>query len=160
MPEEIEFAKKFNQLTWEYLEKSNRDSEDDLRMVNYAHASLAHWISAGGPIEKLRGLWLLSRVYCFLEDKKQASMYAQLCNHMTEENRENAQDFDLAYAAEALARAYALAGEIDLANTALIKAEMLGNMIQNEEDREIYLKDLESGPWFGLRKNRHKFCHG
>lgn len=160
MPEVIEFAKKFNQLTWEYLEKSDRDSEDDIRMVTYAHASLAHWISAGGPIEKLRGFWLLSRVYCVIEDAKQATMYARLCNHLTEANQAQAQDFDLAYAAEALARSYALSGETDLANAALFKAEMLGNMIQNDEDREIFSKDLESGPWFGLRKNRHKFCHG
>ena len=107
MPEEIEFAKKFNQMVWEYLEKTSRDSEDDLRMITYAHASLAHWISAGGLIEKVRGYWLLSRVYCVIGDSRQASFYARLCNQLTEDNQNEFHDFDLAYAAEALARAHA-----------------------------------------------------
>lgn len=60
-------------------------------------------------------------------------------------------DFDLAFAQEVLARAYALAGEIQLAREHLKAAEELGHAVQDNEDQRIFLEDLNSGDWYGIR---------
>ncbi len=60
-------------------------------------------------------------------------------------------EFDLAFAQEALARAYALAGDQDLAREHLKVVEKLGRAIQDKEDQKIFLGDLNSGDWYGIR---------
>mgnify|MGYP006289063923 CR=1 FL=1 len=157
---DLELAKKYNQLTWSLIEKDARDSEDDLLMISYAHTSLAHWIAAGTIVHKVRGYWLLSRVYCLVGDARNALLYAKLCEQLTSANKSEMADFDLAYAAECLARAYAMAGEVDNANGFLAKADMLGGLIADPEDRDYYQKDRSSEPWFGLIKSKNKFCNG
>ena len=160
MSSDLEQAKEYNTLTWQLIEKDGRDSEEDLMMVSYAHTSLAHWLIAGTITHKMRGYWLLSRVYCLIEDAKMALLYANLCNQLCAEHPDKCADFDLAYAAEALARANAMAGANEPAEIAHAKAEMLGNMINNTEDKQLFENDLASGPWFGLKKARYKFCNG
>jgi len=54
-------------------------------------------------------------------------------------------DFDLAFAQEALARAYALGGEFEMARELLKAAEELGQAIQDKEDLKIFLGGLKSG---------------
>jgi hypothetical protein len=60
-------------------------------------------------------------------------------------------DFDLAFSQEALARAYALAGDQDLAREHLKAAEKLGQASQDKGDQKIFVGDLNSGDWFGIR---------
>jgi hypothetical protein len=43
------FAKRFNGKTWELLDKAERTQEENELLVDYAHASLAHWRAAGTP---------------------------------------------------------------------------------------------------------------
>jgi len=45
----------------------------------------------------------------------------------------------------------ALAGEIQLAREHLKAAEELGQAIQDNEDQKIFLEDLNSGDWYGIR---------
>jgi hypothetical protein len=60
-------------------------------------------------------------------------------------------DFDIAYAYEAQARALALSGEMNEAEAHLENAQAAGEAIADEQDREIFMGDLEGGEWFGLR---------
>jgi hypothetical protein len=60
-------------------------------------------------------------------------------------------DFDHAYAAEAMARALACAGDLDQAAAWHARATAAGAGIADDEDREIFTGDLATGPWFGLR---------
>jgi hypothetical protein len=60
------------------------------------------------------------------------------------------EDFDLAYAQEALARAFALAGDQDQALVHWRKAADLGDQIQDPEDRRIFQGDFQSGNWHQL----------
>jgi hypothetical protein len=58
--------------------------------------------------------------------------------------------FDRGYALEALARANASAGNIDIAQSYFAEAKAYVDHIHNPEDAELYLSDLHTGPWFGL----------
>ncbi len=60
-------------------------------------------------------------------------------------------DFDLAYAQEALARAHALAGDLERAKDNHKTAEKLGRAIKDKEDQIIFQADLISGDWYGIK---------
>jgi hypothetical protein len=154
------FAKCFNKNTWEFLNNPSRSFEDDLRMISLAHASYIHWCEEGTNVHQQRGLWLLARVYTVIEYPKQALLYANQCEYLTQTFKGEMMDFDLAYAKEGLARANALAGNKTAAEEHLLEAETLGDWIQNAEDKEIFTGDLEGGNWFGIKRGKPKFCHG
>ena len=111
----IEFHEKlaksaFNS-TWDYLDKKDRTTEDDLNMIHTVHASRYHWgilvsEGKGEPINLQRGEWIISRVYSVLERGEPALYHAKICLELTEEH--NIGDFDLAFVYEAMARASAL----------------------------------------------------
>ena len=55
----------FNRV-WELLEKPDRSANDDIEMLNAAHASLYHWLQIGEAKNFSIGEWQLSRVYATL----------------------------------------------------------------------------------------------
>jgi hypothetical protein len=57
---------------------------------------------------------------------------------------------DTAYAAEAMARALACAGDLDQAAGWHSRATAAGATVTDDEDRKIFTEDLATGPWFGL----------
>jgi hypothetical protein len=60
------------------------------------------------------------------------------------------EDFDLAFAYEAMARVLALAGETGAATEHLRRAEEAGRGIQDPEDRAVFFDCLVWGDWRGL----------
>jgi hypothetical protein len=60
-------------------------------------------------------------------------------------------DFDIAYAYEGMARALALNGQIEQAKKYLTLAEDSAGRISDPEDKQIFVGDLESGEWYGLK---------
>ena len=50
--------------TWNLLGKEDRNEQDDVRMVNFAQASLYHWRKSHKyePVNEQRGAWMLSRM--------------------------------------------------------------------------------------------------
>ncbi len=146
-----EFAKRANHRVWVLLEQSTRTAEEEEELILTASASLYHWLQAGGAVQSQRGHWLLSRVYVVLGRVQDALELALKCQSITESHPDEMADFDLAYAREALARAYALAGDLKQADEHLKAAEKLGQAIMDTEDREIFLGDLNSGDWYGIK---------
>ena len=144
------FAKKFNNRTWDLLDKSNRNPEEEEELLLTASASLYHWLQVGTAVHAQRGHWMLSRVHIALGRKQDAVNEALKCQAITESNPEEMKDFDLAFAQEALARAYALKGDIDKAKQHHQQATSLGDQIQDPEDKKIFFGDLEGGDWFGF----------
>jgi len=59
-------------------------------------------------------------------------------------------DFDLAYAHEGMARAYAAAGEKLEYEKYSKLAKEAGEKIKNKKDKELFFSDLESGPWYNM----------
>lgn len=127
--------------TWTLLEKPDRSSRDTDLMVHAAHASRFLWENIGEPINHARGEWQIARVYAVVERPEPALYHAQRCLEICEEH--GIEDFDLAYAYEALARAHAVAGDVDAASGYLERARQAGENIADREDREHFMHDLD-----------------
>jgi len=117
-------------------------------MVDAAHASQYHWREAGGP-PATRGEWLVSHVYAILGRPEPARHHARRCLDLAG-TEPGVADFDRAYAAEAMARALACAGDLSQAAGWHSRATAAGATIADDEDRKIFTEDLTTGPWFGL----------
>jgi tetratricopeptide (TPR) repeat protein len=144
------FAVDFHSQTWEMLEKKGRTSSEDVRMLDYAHASLAHWRTAGTVVRQQRGEWLVSRVHAVLGEGEQALKHARLCHELLEGNRAEMEDFDFAFAYEAIARAYAVNGEKAEALKFLERAQKAGEAIHEQDDRDAFFAELNGGEWNGV----------
>lgn len=147
----LHFAKQFNGKTWEMLDKKKRTREEDEILVNYAHASMAHWRAAGTGVHLQRGAWMLAQVYTVLENVPMALYYAKRCLELIDEHKDELSDFDFAFANEAMARAQALSGNKVEAQKYIKLSQQLGETIADEEDRQIFFKDFNSGKWYGTR---------
>jgi len=88
------------------------DEQQDLLLYT-AFASSYHWNSVGDLVNKQRGEWLISRAYSKLAMGESALFHAKKCFNLTQDKSTNFQDFDYAYASEAMARSYAVKGESD-----------------------------------------------
>lgn len=151
LPEaQIEFAKSAYNGIWGLLEKENRSAEDDLEMLLAAYASLYHWKKAGTAVHEQRGSWMISRVYQVLGRAPDALEWAQRCQELTEKHPRDMKDFDLAYAQEGLARAWALAGDLGQAQEYWEQAASLADRIADPEDKKIFLADFQGGDWYLL----------
>ena len=67
---------------------------------------------------------------------------------------ESLKDFDLAYAYESKARAYASLGQVEKMNQCFINAKASGNKIIKDEDRKLFFSDLHGEPWYKYLKNK------
>ena len=135
---------------WELLEKTGRSPEEDEEMLLRAFASAYHWKQIGNAVHFQRGYWMISRVYQALGKAEAALEWAQKCAEITKEHTAALEDFDLAYAEEALARSFALAGQFELAKQHYQHAAELGSKIMDPEDHKIFQADFQGGDWFGL----------
>ncbi len=127
----------FNE-TWRLM----RSREDDVRMINCAHASAYHWSIAPEckPENVARSEWLLSRAYTVVGRAEPALHHAQRCLAICEDA--DVGDWDLPYAYEAIARAYLVTGEPNEARRYEQLARDAGEQIADPEDRELLLQDL------------------
>lgn len=150
----LHFAKKINGRVWELLGKEGRTEAENDEMLYAAHACTYHWLQVGTPVHQQRGEWLISHVHVVLGNSIQALDHARRCFELTEANREEMKDFDIAYAYEGLARANALAGKTEEASKWYEKAQQAGKAILDEEDRETFLGDFENGNWYDLKRRR------
>lgn len=140
---QLEFAKETFNSIWGLLEKPDRTPEEDREMLLAAFASLYHWRKAGTAVHEQRGSWMISRVYQTLGNPEGALDWARRCLEISEDFPSEMEDFDLAYAQEALARAYALSGEEQKSLTHWKQAVELGERINDPEDKKIFLADFE-----------------
>lgn len=146
-----EFAIDFHGKTWDLLEKPSRTSDDNERMLDFAHASLAHWRAVGTAVRHQRGEWLLARVYTVLGNALLAFQHARRCMELLEANRTEMEDFDFAFAYEAMARALALAGKSSDAQEYIQRAQEAGSTIREEDDRQIFFTEFNGGNWYELK---------
>ncbi len=145
------FAIEFNNTTWELIEKTDRTREETETMVYRAHASCYHWMQVGEPINHARGEYLISRAYAAAGDGEMALRHANRCLEITEANPDAAEDWDRAFACEAVARGHALSGKRAEAEEFLRRAEEAGRQIADDEDRRIFEGELNRQPWNGMR---------
>jgi tetratricopeptide (TPR) repeat protein len=138
-------AQLFNE-TWRLMETEGRTRQDDDRMIHAAHASRYHWgrVATATPAHLARGEWQISRVYAVLGRPEPALHHARRVLDLCQEH--GIGDWDLAFGYEALARAYAIAGDIRQAREYTDKALAAAADIAGDEDRDLVLADLETIP--------------
>ena len=147
-----QFAIELNGRVWDLLAQKERSDQENEEMIHAAHASCLHWLKAGTAIHHQRGEWLIAHVYAELGLAEPALRHAQRCQELTHEHADQMADFDLAYAHEGLARAYAIAGQHEQAEKELKMAKQAGQTIADKESKKIFLGDLCSGNWGGLKE--------
>jgi hypothetical protein len=143
------FAVDYFNKTWDLLDKTERTLEEELNMIHAAHASRCHWGEVGTPLEYARGEWQVSRVYAVLNRGEAALIHALECLKLCHEN--GIGDFDIAFAHESVARAYAALGNKENFKTYYANAIEFGNKIAGKDDRDYFFNDLKTGAWFGMK---------
>jgi hypothetical protein len=119
-------------------------------MLDFAHASLAHWRTAGGAVRHQRGEWMLARVYAVLGKGEPALDHAHRCFEVLKNNENEMEDFDLPFTYEAVARAQAASGNAAEAKKFRDMARQAGEAIKEQEDRDVFFKELDGGNWYGV----------
>ena len=127
--------------TWELLELPSRTVAQDDEMIHTAHASRYHWGEVGAAVNRARGEWLCSRVYAVLGRAEPALHHARRCLELTELNPDR-DDWDLAGACEAMARAELVAGDLAAAAEWRDKGVAALAAIADPEDRAPIEADL------------------
>jgi hypothetical protein len=126
--------------TWRMMELEDRDPDEDAAMLHQAHAALYHWLQVGSHEHTTRGEWQCSRVYSLLGRPEPALYHARRALDAC--LRHGIGDWDLGYAYEAMARAYAVAGRVAAAGEWLDRARAAAADIAEDDDRELLLDDL------------------
>ncbi len=129
-------------LAWSLLDKKERTIEEDYKMVHAAHASRFHWGEIGTAVEFERGEWQISRVYSVLKRPQSALYHAKRCLEICKENKIG--DFDIAFAYEAMARAYAVAEQKVESEKYVGLAKRAGEQIKSKGDRDYFFSELKT----------------
>jgi DNA-binding transcriptional MerR regulator len=127
--------------TWTLMDSPGEE------MLHCAHASAYHWMQGGGTTaNRARSEWLCSRVYSILGRPEPALHHARRCLELVESAPEEMEDWDLAGAYEALARAHLTAGDMDEARRhhELGRAETA--KIADRDDAKHIEADLDALP--------------
>jgi DNA-binding transcriptional MerR regulator len=131
---------------WTLLETPDRTAEQSDEMLHAAHASRWHWARAEGwqPVNLARGEWQCSRVYAVIGRGEPAVWHAKRCLGILD--AAGVADWDIAAAYEALARAYAVAGDPTGAADWKARAVAALDGIVDRDDREIVENDIATLP--------------
>ncbi len=130
--------------TWKLLSKKRRTKEETDTMIHMAHASRYHWGVAGGPKELAIGEWQISRVYAVVRRPEPSLYHAERCLETCKAH--GVGDFPLAYAYEALARAFAIAGKSRERAACVKLAKAAGERIREDDDSTLFFNDLRTVP--------------
>src|SRR2546425_12519325 len=125
---------------WDYLDRKERSPLDEEQMLHLAHASRFHWGLVGSPRNRAVGDWQISRVYAALN---QPGLSLQFAKSSLEICRKNDLQEVMGSAFEAIARAYAVAGDYSPARNYIEKArEQVSKLSLDDEDRETYMGQI------------------
>ncbi len=130
--------------TWKLLSKKRRTKEESDTMIHMAHASRYYWGLVGGPKELAIGEWQISHVYAVVRRPEPSLYHAERSLEICKAH--GVGDFPLAYAYEALARAFAIAGKTRERAACLKLAKVAGERIREDDDRALFFNDLRTVP--------------
>jgi len=151
-----QFGVEGNNETWRLLDTGRpgpeASAEERERFLYRAYSSAYHWMETptATPANRARGEHLISRAAIAVGQAEVALRHAERCLELCRENADATEDWDVAFAEEAIARAHAAAGNRSAAADHHKIATDLGAAIADEEDREVFLAELANEPWFGF----------
>ncbi|OZM56687.1 hypothetical protein CIB95_10715 [Lottiidibacillus patelloidae] len=129
---------------WDLLEKVDRTKQEDEEMIHKAHSSFYHWTKVKDVTATniSVGYWQLARVYAVLQIGERALYYAERCLEISFNN--NLEPFYMAYAHEALSRAYAVLGKENESSVQKEKCKEIISKIENEEYKQLVENDIHT----------------
>ncbi|MFT4415573.1 tetratricopeptide repeat protein [Fredinandcohnia humi] len=132
----------FNKV-WDLLEKDDRTNLEDEEMVHMCHTSFWHWTQVEDHTEQNLsiGYWQLSRVYAMVGNGEQALEYAQRCIAVSIDAK--LAPFYIAYAYEAMSRAYTILKQKEQAQKCLELANEYTKSVIVEESKKLLKNDLK-----------------
>lgn len=133
-------------LVWSLHDKKKRTKEEDDKMIHAAHASRFHWGEIGTAVNIERGEWQVSHVYSVLNMEQSAIYHAERCLDICIKNKIG--DWDIAFAYEAMARAYAVAGNKSECEKYIKLAKEAGGKIKEKADKDIFFSQLKTVPGY------------
>ncbi len=142
--EERRLASELFNYVWALLDTADRTPEQDAAMIHAAHASRWHWGRVGGPEQQAVGEWQCSRVYAALGRPEPALFHARRCLEISAVD--GVDPFVEASAHEAMARALAIAGDMDGARAERNAAYALAVDLEDDDDRGVIEGDLGTLP--------------
>ena len=137
------FAAEANNRAWE-LSVLERTAEQDLEMLDAAHASAWHWSAIGTELNRMRSTMLLAEVHALLGFGASALHYAEEMRTYFV-GRETA-DWELAFTHVIHAHAASAAGAVETHRIAYGNALVAIKAIADEEDRTIVNKTFQQVP--------------
>ncbi len=144
------FAVELNNRTWDALESGLVTPETAEEYVHAAHASCYHWMQVGAVANHGRAECLVANVYAAAGRGESALGHARRYLKLVQANDTQMADWDLAFAYDALARAYAGIGEEEAACQARERARSAGDAIADEDDRIQFTRWFNGGNWHEL----------
>ena len=148
------FAVQLNNDAWKVIddgavgpEAPSREREEALYR---AYASVFHWLQIGNPMNHGRGEHLISRTAVLVGAPEVALRHAERYLELIEAHPDLAEDWDRAFAHEAMARALAMVGKVERARVERLAAQTLCALVVEDEERAIVEAELAREPWFGL----------
>lgn len=148
------FGVELNNEVWARIDEGSvtPDSAEDERehLLYSAFASALHWRNSGTIANVARGEHLIARAAIATGHVDLGLEHATRCLSIVEEHPDAMQDWDLAFALEALSRAQAGTGDLESARATRARAEQACAYVADDEDREIVEAELAREPWFGL----------
>lgn len=148
------FGVQLNNGTWNTIDAGSVGPDSPLterETVLYgAYAGAYHWRQVPEPNTTARGEHLIARTAILTGFHDVARIHADRCLALLESAPEEAEDWDWAFAHEAIARAAAARGDVETAREHHATARRLGEEIAGEVDRTIFLDELARGPWFDV----------
>jgi hypothetical protein len=139
------FAAELNNNLWRAMEAGRWSADEAEQSIHAAHASCHHWMQVGNISHHARAECLVANVYAAAGFGESALRHALRCQELIEDSPHAFEDWDFAFAYDALARAFTLTGDTGEAEHSLQQAQTVGDAIVDEEDRSIFLKWFEVG---------------
>lgn len=131
----------FNE-TWDLIDKEDRNSDEDIKMIHLAHSSLYHWSQCGDPKNISIGEWQISKVY-FILGMKESSLKHALYNIDFCQNHD-IEGFELGYAYESAAKVYLSMGEVKKAKMYKELGIEEAKKVESKEDHLVLFEDLNN----------------
>ena len=148
------FGVELNNEVWSRIDASAVGPDSPLaereHLLYTAYASALHWRNAGTVANVARAEHLISRAATAVGMLETALGHAERCHELVVDNPDEVEDWDLAFALEALARAQAGSGDLPAAAETKRAAVEACRAVAEDEDRVIVEGELAREPWFGL----------
>jgi len=143
------FGSELNNVTWDLVDNGLSESSprtDQEQALYGAYAAAYHWKQAGTVANHGRAEHLIATVAVAIGMLDVAKRHADRYAELIASHPEAFEDWDRAFAAEAVARVASRSGRGDAAE---LKAEAhrLADAVADGQDREICLQRLAAVPW-------------